>query len=172
VDREAMEELEKFSFVRRFEAAHHPEHAIEVQLPFVQRVFGEVPIVPLVTGRVETRQVASLLERIWGGPETVIVISSDLSRYQSEEVSQRIDKNSARAIQEFRYGVITVDQACGYRAIRGFLRLAAHREMRCETRAIGNSGEIDHEQSITGYGAFQFYEINRCQGIRQSQIGS
>lgn len=159
VDTEMLAELEKFSFARRFEAAHYPEHAIEVQLPFVQRIFGDATIVPLITGRAEMRQVAAMVEALWGGPETVFVISSNLSRHQDDETRPKIDRHTARAIQEFRHGVITVDQACGYRAIRGFLNVAMRREMRCEMRALGNSGDLDEESGVTEFGAFQFFEL-------------
>jgi AmmeMemoRadiSam system protein B len=159
VDREAVGRLERFNFVRRFEAAHHLEHSIEVQLPFVQQLFGNVAIVPLITGRVETRQVASALEAVWGGPETVFVISSDLSQFQTHEVSSKMDRSTARAIQEFRSAVITVDQACGYRAIRGFLQVAGRREMRCELKEMGHSGEVSTDNLVTGYGAFQFFDL-------------
>lgn len=159
VDRETAEKLEKFSFVRRFEAAHHPEHSIEVQLPFVQRLFGGVAIVPLVTGRVDSKQVSALIDSVWGGAETVFVISSDLSHHQSFETALKMDQSTARAIQEFRYAVITVDQACGYRAIRGFLQAAIKREMRCVLKDLKNSGETGPENEVTGYGAFQFFEL-------------
>src|SRR5437879_4386731 len=62
-------------------AAQAQEHALEVQLPFLQQVLGEVSLVPLVVGDADPEQVAEVLERVWGGAETLIVISSDLSHY-------------------------------------------------------------------------------------------
>ena len=158
VDEEIVRKLEQHKEVRRFEAAHHPEHAIEVQLPFVQRLFGAPAIVPLITGRIDSPRLAALLDSIWGGPETVFVVSSDLSEHHTGETARRIDRNTARAIQEFRHSVITIDQACGYRAIRALLQIAAHREMRCHLASLRTSGEIGATE-LTGYGAFHFYEL-------------
>lgn len=159
VDREVAGQLERFSFVRRFEAAHYPEHSIEVQLPFIQRLFGDVAIVPLVTGRVDSRQVSTIIDSIWGGPETVFVISSDLSQFQSLESVKKFDKNTAVAIEEFRYPVITVDQACGFRAIRALLQVAIKREMRSQLKELRHSGEVGSGGEVTGFGGFQFFEL-------------
>lgn len=159
VDVEAAEIIQKFSYVRRFEAAHHAEFTVEVQLPFIQRLFGEPTIVPLITGQVDSRHVAALINSLWGGSETVFVISSDLSRCHEASLARKIDANTARAIQEFRYGVVTVDQACGYRAIRGFLQAALKREMRCVLAELRNSGDVESADDVTGYGAFHFFEF-------------
>jgi AmmeMemoRadiSam system protein B len=159
VDREAIGRVEKFAFVRRFEAAHHPELSLEVQLPFIQRLFGEPSIIPLVTGSTDSGQVGKVLDTLWGGPETVFVISSDLSQRRPYELVQKLDYTTARAIASLRHHMITGEQACGYRAIRGLLQVAIKREMRCVVAELGNSGNVGGTDEVTGYGAFQFFEI-------------
>ena len=156
VDREIMLQLERQQDVRCFEAAHYPEHSLEVQLPFIQRLFGSPMIVPLITGRMDAPRLSDLLESIWRGPETVFVISSDLSAQHTGETARRIDRNTVRAIQEFRHSAITIDQACGHRAIRAFLQLAARREMRCHLVSLRTSSEPGASK-CTGYAAFHFY---------------
>jgi MEMO1 family protein len=158
IDKKSTDQLEKFSFVRRFEAAHHPELSIELQLPFIQRLFGSPLIVPLVTGKADSRVVTAALNAVWGEAETVIVVSSDLSRFHDFETAQRIDGNTSRLIQEFRHSLVTVDQACGFRAIRGLLQCAVKREMRCVPAGLGNSGAVGELNEVTGYGAFHFYQ--------------
>ena len=157
VDRELAAHVEQHKDVRRFEAAHHPEHALEVQLPFVQRLFGAPPILPLITGRIDSPRLASILDSLWGGPETVFVVSSDLSQHHTGKTAERIDRNTARAIQEFRHSVITIDQACGYRSIRALIQIATRRELRCKLADLRTSAEFGSTETI-GYGAFHFYE--------------
>jgi AmmeMemoRadiSam system protein B len=159
VDLDAVEALLKHRFVRIFEAAHLQEHSLEVLLPFVQRLFPESSIVPLIVGRDNGMHVSMLVEELWGGDETVFVISSDLSHHQTYENAQKIDRSTARAIQRLDINKITADQACGFQCIRGFLRSAVRREMRCSVADLRNSGDTaNHESDITGYGAFQFFE--------------
>lgn len=160
VDARAVRELKRLSFVRVFEAAHEPEHSLEVELPFLQKLFGEVQIIPLITGTVSAEQVVQALDFIWGGNETVIVVSSDLSHYHDYATAQRSDAVTARMIESFDYMQLTADQACGCEAIRGFLKTGLRREMRCETRDLRNSGDTaGMEAEVIGFGAFQFFDL-------------
>lgn len=160
VDLDAVEALRRIRNVHVFEAPHEGEHTIEVELPFVQRLFEGVKIVPLVTGATNEEQVSKVIEAAWGGPETLIVISSDLSHYLDYGTARRVDAATARIIENFDFKQVTADQACGYQAIRGFLKLALKREMRCEVRNLRNSGDTSGgTNEVTGFGAFHFFEL-------------
>lgn len=159
VDRNAIEELSGFKYVRVFEAAHFPEHAVEVLLPFFQRLFESFTLVPLVVGRVESSEVSALIDTLWGGDETIFVISSNLSRDHSYEIAQKMDRATARAIERLEINKVTCDQACGFQPIRAFLRCAIRREMRCEVVDLRNSADTTAlDEGVTGFGAFHFFE--------------
>jgi AmmeMemoRadiSam system protein B len=138
---------------------HEREHSLEVQLPFLQRVLDtEFEIVPLAVGWVEPEQVAEVLDALWGGPETLIVISSDLSHYHTYEEARRIDGRTIAAILHLE-GPLDHEQACGAPPINGLLEVARHRSLRPQLYANRNSGDTagDHER-VVGYASFGFYE--------------
>ena len=83
LDEEAIASIRGLPQVVESAATHAQEHALEVQLPFLQQVLGEFSLVPLVVGSVAPEKVAEVLEHLWGGDETLFVISSDLSHYHS-----------------------------------------------------------------------------------------
>lgn len=103
---------------------HAQEHAVEVQVPFLQRVLGDIEIVPLNAGLTTSQQVGDVLCAFWGGPETVIVISSDLSHYHRERIARRIDDDTIRRITALDYP-IDPDLACGAYPINGILDVVA-----------------------------------------------
>src|SRR5262249_44886789 len=88
VDREAVRLITSLPQVGESKEAHAHEHSLEVHLPFLQAVLGLFAVVPLVVGRASTGQVAEVLDRLWGGDETLIVISSDLSHYLDYDQAQ------------------------------------------------------------------------------------
>jgi AmmeMemoRadiSam system protein B len=141
------------------EAAHAREHAIEVQLPFLQRVLPRFAIVPLVAGEASAAAVAAVLEALWGGPETLIVISSDLSHYLPYEVAHRTDAVTARRIVGLGPGSLHHDQACGATPVNGLLAVARRRRLRPELLDLRSSGDTEGTRDqVVGYGAFAFYE--------------
>lgn len=145
--------------VRAFEAAHAPEHCLEVELPFLQAVLDEFTIIPLLAGHVGAGEVAAVLERLWGGPETCVVISSDLSHYLDYPSATRKDRATAEEIQGLRWESLTGQCACGHRAISGLLAVARCRGMRGEALDLRNSGDTSGGRDrVVGYGAFAFYE--------------
>jgi predicted class III extradiol MEMO1 family dioxygenase len=85
--------------VVRSDAPHAPEHALEVELPFLQMLLPSFRIVPLVVGDAAVQSVAEVLRILWGGPETLIVVSSDLSHYHGYETARRLDAATAAAIE-------------------------------------------------------------------------
>ena len=138
------------------DAAHVGEHSLEVHLPFLQRVLGDdFALAPFVVGRAEPELVAAVLERLWGGPETVIVVSSDLSHYLDHASAADRDRRTADAIVEGRVAALAPDDACGAYPVRGLLVAASHRGMHPELLDLRSSGDTAGSRDrVVGYGAF------------------
>ena len=139
--------------VSTMEAAHAREHSLEVHLPFLQTVLGHFAVVPLVVGDATEAEVSAVLERLWGGPETCIVVSSDLSHYHEYSVAHRLDRETAGRIESLQ--AVTTDQACGAHPLNGLLRAARHHQLTARTLDLRNSGDTAGNRSrVVGYGAF------------------
>ena len=155
VDRETVATLETKG-VRVFEPSHQYEHSLEVQLPFLQAVLGDFSIVPIVVGEVRPQAVANLLEALWGGPETLIVISSDLSHYLDYESARAQDSATCRRIEHLDTN-IGHDDACGATPLRGLLLTAKRRGLGVNTLDLRNSGDTEGDRDfVVGYGAWMF----------------
>jgi AmmeMemoRadiSam system protein B len=138
--------------------AHFMEHSLEVHLPFLQKIFGVFGLVPLVVGEASPREVAEVMERLWGGPETVIVVSSDLSHYLSYRDAKTVDASTADAILALS-GPIGREQACGGTVLNGLIELARSRRLEARLLDLRNSGDTAGDRSrVVGYGAFAFHE--------------
>jgi AmmeMemoRadiSam system protein B len=139
--------------------AHAEEHSLEVQLPFLQVVLDGFTLVPLVVGEASTEAVADILAALWGGDETLIVISSDLSHYENYETARQLDAAASRAITELDPEGLNAGSACGRIPIRGLLHLAGQKGMRVEQVDLRNSGDTaGSRDQVVGYGAYAFYE--------------
>jgi len=158
VDVSAVARALELKQVRVSEAAHALEHSLEVQLPFLQTVLGEFMIVPLAVGDASEHEVAEVIERLWGGPETLIVVSSDLSHYHPYSVAQTIDRATAAAILALDTP-LDHGQACGATPINGFALCARRRGLKAELLDLRNSGDTAGDKSrVVGYAAFAFTE--------------
>ena len=147
------------NFIQISDAAHAQEHSLEVQIPFLQVVLGDFTLLPLVAGEASAEEVAEVLEKCWGGPETLIVISSDLSHYESYETAHDMDSSAAEAIVALNPRGLDYDNACGLVPICGLLHLAKQKRLRAELTDLRNSGDTaGSRDSVVGYGAFAFYE--------------
>lgn len=137
--------------------AHAPEHSLEVHLPFLQRVLAELTLLPLVVGHADAGTVAEVLDAVWGGPETLIVVSSDLSHYLDHETAAARDRATAAAIVAGRAEVLASDDACGAAPLRGLLVAAARHGLRAELADLRSSGDTAGDRArVVGYGAFWF----------------
>lgn len=144
--------------VRVIPEAHAREHSLEVELPFLQVLFGDFVLVPLVAGDATGAEVADVLERLWGGPETLIVISSDLSHYLPYEAAQQTDRATADEILALG-GPLQSRQACGAVPVNGLLEVARRRGLVPELLDLRNSADTAGDPSrVVGYGAFAFHE--------------
>ncbi|HUS27261.1 MAG TPA: AmmeMemoRadiSam system protein B [Kofleriaceae bacterium] len=139
-------------------AAHAREHSLEVELPFLQRVVPNATIVPLCGSRAAPEAVGRILETLWGGPETLIVISSDLSHYHPYAQGRAIDQMTCKAIVA-REPKLVGEQACGAIGINGLLWLARRKNLRVELVDLRSSGDTaGSRDEVVGYGAFALYE--------------
>jgi AmmeMemoRadiSam system protein B len=137
---------------------HAMEHSLEVQLPFLQVLLGEFEVIPIVTGIASAASVAAALEAVWGGDETLIIASSDLSHYHDYATAQAIDKATSDAILRFETD-LSGEQACGAVPINGLLHAARQRGMAIEQIARCNSGDTAGDRSrVVGYGAYALYD--------------
>ncbi len=108
-----------------------------------------------MVGDASPEAVGRVLERLWGGSETLIVISSDLSHYHQYELAQRMDRATSKAIEELRYDDIGYDDACGRTPVCGLLRIARKRGMKVQTIDLRNSGDTAGDRTrVVGYGAY------------------
>lgn len=135
--------------------AHAFEHSLEVHLPFLQLLLGEnFSLLPLVVGDADPSQVAAVLSTLWGGEETLIVISSDLSHYLPYGVAVRQDAITSKCIETLS-PTLTGDMACGCRPLNGLLRLAADRGLHIQALDVRNSGDTaGNKDQVVGYGAY------------------
>jgi AmmeMemoRadiSam system protein B len=137
--------------------AHAREHSLEVELPFVQEVLGDVAVVPIEVGGATDAETAQVLDQLWGGRETCVVVSSDLSHNLPHATARRIDEETARAIEELRPEDIGEERACGCVGVRALLRVSQERGLRATRCDLRNSGDTAGPRDcVVGYGAFAF----------------
>jgi AmmeMemoRadiSam system protein B len=154
VDTDAVKALATETRVVIDDAPHERDHAIEVELPFLQAIFGNLPIIPLLFGITSARAVAAAIAEVWTD-KTLLVVSSDLSHYEDYEAARSHDMRTAEAIEAFDEGAIGPADACGHLAIRGALIEAKRRGLAIERVALCNSGDTaGDKQSVVGYGAW------------------
>jgi len=157
VDRTMIDGLLDLPQVVVCDDAHEPEHSLEVQLPFLQTVLRDVAIVPLLVGDATYDEVRAVIDRLWGGPETLIVVSSDLSHYHPYDVARRLDAGTAAAIVALDADAIGEERACGRVPIGGLLRAARALGLHAVAVDVRNSGDTAGPRSqVVGYGSFLF----------------
>jgi AmmeMemoRadiSam system protein B len=159
VDLEATEGIAGLPGVLLDDRPHAQEHCLEVQLPFLQMILGDVSIIPLVVGAADAAAVAAVLERLWGGPETLIVLSTDLSHYLSYRKAKDRDARTAAAIEALDGTLISPEDACGAHALAGLLAAARNRDLTIERLDLRNSGDTAGPRDrVVGYGAWVLRE--------------
>ncbi len=159
IDTEATEAVLRLAQVRTLDEAHALEHSLEVQLPFLQETLGRFQLLPIVVGDSTPREVAEVLETLWGGPETLIVISSDLSHYHDYDTACHMDRATSDAIESLEPQRIHYDDACGRNPVNGLLVMAKRLGLKAHTLDLRNSGDTaGPRDQVVGYGAYLFEE--------------
>ncbi len=159
VDRAAVEASLRFPQVQLDDEANDRDHALEVQLPFLQVVLGSFLIVPFLVGSADPESVDDVVEPLWDGDRTVIVVSSDLSHHHPYEEARRLDDATARAIERLDGASLGPRSACGRNAIAGLLHTAREHSLLCQTVDLRSSGDTaGPRQHVVGYGAWVFFQ--------------
>lgn len=157
LDAAACEAIEGRHGVVRLPEAHAREHSLEVHLPFLQVALRSFRLVPLAVGFATDEDIAAVIDELWGGPETLIVVSSDLSHYLHYQAAALIDDETAKAIERLDEKPLDGDHACGCHPIRGLLRVARERGLRVVPLDRRNSGDTaGDKRRVVGYGAWAF----------------
>jgi hypothetical protein len=156
IDRDLVERLLEMSQVVELDAAHAQEHSLEVHLPFLQRTLGAgFSLVPLVVGDASKTEVADVLEAAVGRPDTLLVVSTDLSHFLDYDTARARDAKTCCAIEEMRPDAIRSGDACGRLPVQGALELARRRGERVETLDVRSSGDTAGDRSrVVGYGSW------------------
>jgi MEMO1 family protein len=155
LDRQAISRLAGLSAVGALDKAHQLEHSLEVHLPFLQRLLPDARLVPLVVGEASAEEVAAVLDRLWGGAETLIVISTDLSHYLDYAAALQRDGRTAERILALDLESLSYEDACGRNPLRGALLAARQRGLQCRQIHLCNSGDTAGPRDrVVGYGAF------------------
>jgi AmmeMemoRadiSam system protein B len=162
LDRASIDAL-RHPAVSSLDAVHRPEHSLEVQLPFLQCVLDSFTLVPLLVGDCDAAEVAEVIECLWGGAETLVVVSSDLSHYLGYDAAQDLDSCTCRAIEALDGDSIGHDAACGASPLHGLLLVARRRGMQVATLDLRNSGDVSGDRRrVVGYGAWSLLEREPC----------
>lgn len=155
IDKQAIESLKDLPFVGYLEQAHTLEHSLEVHLPFLQQMLSQFKLVPIVAGDASANQVSQVIAKLWGGDETLIVISSDLSHYHDYATAQRLDKHTSELIEHLKYQELSSDGACGKVPVSGLLKVLKEKALSIKTIDLRNSGDTAGDKyRVVGYGAY------------------
>ncbi len=158
LDTDAINQLSSLPQVQILDQAHATEHSLEVHLPFLQETLDDFKLIPLVVGDANYHEVAEVLDAVWGGAETLIVISSDLSHYHDYMTAKHMDEETSRAIEALTPERIDYDHACGRIPVGGLLLTARARGLQAETLDLRNSGDTaGPRDQVVGYGAYAIH---------------
>jgi MEMO1 family protein len=158
IDVAGRERLLELGLVGISDAAHAAEHSLEVQLPFLQVALEDFDILPIAVGFAPAAQVARAIDTAWGGPETLILVSSDLSHYHTWDAARQLDAETTRTIVE-RRSDLPDEQACGACGINGLMQVARRRGLAVEVLDQRNSGDTAGDRSrVVGYGSYALHE--------------
>jgi AmmeMemoRadiSam system protein B len=159
LDNAAIQELLALPQVHVDNEAHRLEHSVEVHLPFLQEMLETFTLVPIVVGDATPREVCDVISMLWNGPETLLIMSSDLSHYHDYETATRLDRATSHAIETLAFEKIGYEHACGRNPVSGLLLYARKHDLSVEILDLRNSGDTaGPRDQVVGYGT---YVINR-----------
>jgi len=163
IDQSAVTAIENLPQVVESSAAHAMEHSLEVQLPFLQTVLDDFTLLPLAVGDASPEEVAEVLDVLWGGPETLIVISSDLSHFLPYQTAQVVDAGTVQNILSL-HSTLNHEQACGGTPVNGLMLAAKQHHLQPYLLDLRNSGDTAGDKNrVVGYASFAFMETDNVQ---------
>ncbi len=157
VDVDAILQIAALPFVQYMEQAHEREHSLEVHLPFLQTVLNDFTLIPIVAGDAPAEQTCQILEMFWDQPETLLLISSDLSHFHDYETAKKLDRETSQIIENLQYEQLGSGSACGRVPVSGLLALARKKGLQVKAVDIRNSGDTagyNDKNRVVGYGAY------------------
>lgn len=158
IDRAAIDQISTLPGVCVMDQAHAQEHSLEVHLPFLQIALTQFQLVPIVVGDADAATVARVIDALWGGDETLIVVSSDLSHYHDYETARKLDSATSHAIETLHPEQLNDESACGRNPVAGLLTVAKQRGLHAKTIDLRNSGDTSGPRGqVVGYGAYVFH---------------
>ena len=158
LDKKTLAELSHLPQVDVYDAPHEQEHSLEVQLPFLQRVLDDFSLIPLAVGDATPSEVAKVLTDLWELPNTIFLISSDLSHFLTYEVAQNVDQHTTQRILAKDYMSLDHKMACGCTPIQGLLQVAKEKSLNITLLKQCNSGDTAGDKSrVVGYAAYAVY---------------
>ncbi|MBW8183449.1 AmmeMemoRadiSam system protein B [Shewanella nanhaiensis] len=157
IDKDALRQLSEHSKVLISDLPHNEEHCLEVELPFLQLCLDKFELIPLLVGDISPHAMASILEQVWGGDETLIVVSSDLSHYHSYQEAAELDRETCKQIINHN-SALTPEQACGSRALNAIAIQAEYHKLQTHQLSYQNSGDTSGNRGrVVGYASFALY---------------
>ena len=157
LDREAIDAIINMSGVCVSDQAHHDEHSLEVQLPFLQMILTQFTLVPVVVGNCKSTTVAAVMDELWGGADTLIVVSTDLSHFLTYDEALQVDAHTCSRILE-KTTSLSGEEACGARALNGLMCTEHAQALEVELLEACNSGDTaGNRNRVVGYGAFALH---------------
>jgi AmmeMemoRadiSam system protein B len=158
LDESTMRQLASTGSISILDQAHRAEHSLEVHLPFLQHTLGKFTLLPLVVGDATAEQVGRILETVWGGDDTLIVISSDLSHYHHYDECRTLDRITSGRILDLDYDGLDYEDACGRTPISGLLWVSRRKSLEGQLLDLRNSGDTAGDRrQVVGYGAYAFH---------------
>lgn len=155
IDQQSLSLIRDLPQVTVSDVAHAQEHSLEVHLPFLQTCLEQFSLVPLAVGDTTPEAVAEVLDKLWGGNETLIVISSDLSHFHDYQSAWQRDLNTSDNIVALRYDKLTYEDACGRMPVSGLLYHARKHGFGIDMIDLRNSGDTAGDKSrVVGYGCY------------------
>jgi AmmeMemoRadiSam system protein B len=159
LDIDALQQLRQLPQVSTDAAAHYSEHSLEVHLPFLQKTLQDFTLVPILVGDATASEVCEVIEQLWGGRETLLIVSSDLSHYHDYATATRLDQATSRAIEALALEDIDHHDACGRNPVSGLLLYARQHGLSIKTIDLRNSGDTaGPRDQVVGYGAYVLSE--------------
>ncbi len=159
LNQDAIATLAADGLVQVNDLAHAYEHSLEVQLPFLQSIFADFSLTPIVVGETSIAQVAAVLEKLWGDSRTLIVISSDLSHFHDYQTARKIDSKTSQLIESLQAEKLDYEMACGCNPVTGLLDVARNKKLHPYILDLRNSGDTAGSYDrVVGYGAYAFFE--------------
>jgi AmmeMemoRadiSam system protein B len=155
VDAEAFDIARAVPDVRVFDAPFEGEHSLEVQLPFLQVILDDFQVLPVLVGRAPAESVAALIDALWGGDETRIIVSSDLSHFHDYETARQMDHRTAELVETLQFEALSSEHACGCYPLRGLLQVARAKGLLVHAVDVRSSGDTAGPRNrVVGYGSF------------------